>query len=160
MLTQERLKSVFSYDPTTGLFTRIMAISKKSKIGDIVTTKNRSNYIVLRLDGELHYCHRLAWLYMTGKYPTNHIDHINGNPSDNRFCNLRDVSQSINHQNLHRPHRDNKTGFIGVTRDKKRWSASIHINGKRVFLGNFDTPELAHAAYIEAKRANHDGCSI
>jgi len=160
MLTQQRLKEVFSYDEQTGLFTRLLAISRKSKIGAIITTINRHGYIVLRLDNELHYCHRLAWLYMFGTYPISHIDHINGNPSDNRLCNLRDVTQKTNTQNLHNAHKDNKSGFIGVHKDKKRWGARIHINGKNVSLGNFDTPEEAHAAYIEAKRAFHDGCSI
>ena len=160
MLTQDRLKQVFDYNPETGLFTRILAISRKSKVGDIVTTVNRQGYIVLRLDGELHYCHRLAWLFVHGFYPTSHIDHINGNPSDNRLCNLRDVSQKANMQNLHKPHKDSKSGFIGVHKDKKRWAARIFVNGKSVSLGSYSTPKDASTAYLAAKRIYHDGCTI
>lgn len=160
MLTQERLKYVFSYNPETGLFTRLVAISRKSKVGEIVGTINKNGYTVIRLDNETNYCHRLAWLYMTGSYPTNHIDHINGNRSDNRFCNLRDVLEQINHQNIRKPHKDSKSGFIGVTKDKKKWASYIYINGKQTRIGSFNTPEEAHAAYIEAKRVCHDGCTI
>lgn len=160
MLTQARLKEVFDYNPETGMFTRILAISRKSKVGDIIRTTNKHGYIVLRLDKELHFCHRLAWLYVYGEYPKSNIDHINGNPSDNRIANLRDVSQKVNAQNIRKPHCDNKTGFAGVCKDKKKFNARIYHNGKTVNLGSFSTPEEANEAYIKAKRSFHFGCTI
>lgn len=160
MLTQERLKQILHYDPETGVFTRILAISRKSKVGDIVGTPNAHGHLVINIAGKIRYAHRLAWLYMTGSFPINSIDHINGVKTDNRFCNLRDVTHTVNCQNHRAPQSSNSHGYMGCTRDKKRWTSSICVNGNRIRLGMFDTPEEAEAAYLNAKRIHHEGCTI
>lgn len=90
------------------------------------------------------------------------IDHINGNGFDNRRANLRVVCRSVNAQNQKRARVNNKCGLLGVCWNKqnKRWKACIWLDAISKHLGYFDTPELAHAAYIEAKRKLHVGCTI
>jgi hypothetical protein len=93
-------------------------------------------------------CKNTEWL---GKPIPLEIDHIDGNPSNNKLDNLRDVSHSVNLQNRKSATRKNKTGFLGVVKRKNKYAAHITKNGKQVYLGLFDTPELAHKAYKENK---------
>jgi hypothetical protein len=99
---------------------------------------------------------------MTGKWPTYQVDHINGIKTDNRWKNLRDVNGFINQQNRLGPKKNNKSGFLGVTYmpARRKWRATIRFNGNGLHLGMFDKPELGFAAYIEAKRRLHPGCTI
>jgi hypothetical protein len=144
MVTAERLRQLFKYDPETGLFERA---------GRLRNGTNTVGYVQFMIDGEMQLGHRMAWLYVHGSLP-NQIDHINGVRHDNRICNLRESSQAQNCGNVRR-HRDNKSGFKGVIRssDGKRWAAQICKDGLRRHLGTFDTPEDAHAAYCEAAKA-------
>jgi|SRR6516164_945273 hypothetical protein len=157
MLTQERIKELFSYDPETGLFTRLIDRSHNAKKGDIVGSNSRG-YLVIYVDGRLYFAHRLAWLYMIGSFPVYTIDHINGDKKDNRFSNLRDIPNSINTQNVHCARSCNQsTGLLGATLDKRRgkFRSQIKVNGKNIFLGDYATAQEAHAAYIQAKRIYH-----
>lgn len=154
-ITAERLRHLVCYDPDTGAFTRPDGVPVGCKI--------RLGYVMLWLDGRSWYAHRLAWLYMTGHWPKKHIDHINGNPSDNRWANLRDVTVQANAQNRHRVRSDNKTGFMGVTRQgsaKNPFVAKIKGRTGVVYLGSFKTAEEAHEAYLRVKRRIHEGCAL
>jgi hypothetical protein len=86
------------------------------------------------------------------------IDHINGNPLDNRFKNLRLSNHKLNGQNqkAYRP-KNKSTQLLGASWHKrhKRFISFIKVDGKRKHLGYFDTAEEAHAAYITAKRILH-----
>jgi len=110
-------------------------------------------YIRIRVKGKRYRAHRLAWFYVHGIWPTNQIDHINGNKEDNRIANLRDVPQTHNQWNSFR-RRDNTSGYKGVRWHKasKKWSTSIRINGKNEWLGTYSTPEKAHEAYCKAAK--------
>lgn len=158
MQAREQLIADWSYDPDTGLFTRIRAAGRHGchKVGTVAGTSTSHGYVVIRIAGVLHGAHRLAWLYVHGEWPLV-IDHINGDRADNRLCNLRNVSQKENTQNLQRAPVTSKSGLLGAHRfgRQKRWSARIRIDGVSVRLGLFDTPEEAHAAYMEAKRRHH-----
>jgi hypothetical protein len=145
MLNQETLKQHLSYNPSTGLFTRLIAKSKAVKVGDIAGSKDKQGYITLMVCGKLYKAHRLVWLYMYGEWPKNEIDHINRNKADNRLCNLRDVEKWVNQHNRD-ANKTNKSGFKGVCRKGKKWSAVIKINKKTHWLGVFETAELANAA--------------
>lgn len=157
-ITQARLKELLEYDPETGVFTRLTTVSQ-AKAGSAAGSLS-AGYLAVRLDGKLYYCHRLAWLYMTGQWPRQHVDHINGRRTDNRWSNLRDVARRTNQQNMRHAFASNTTGLLGVSKNHKRFMANIGVPGGTRYLGTFDTPEEAHAAYLAAKRQFHEGCTI
>ena len=158
-LTAQRLRELLNYDPETGVFTRRLKNANCVKIGDIAGSLDGRGYCRIRIDGKKRRAHRLAWLYMHGKWPLGEIDHINGFPADNRISNLRDVSHTENTRNVHKPNRDNASSkFRGVhwhRRDLK-WTAQIRANGTIKYLGAFATEEAAAAAYVAAKKIHHD----
>lgn len=100
-----------------------------------------------------HYLHREIMERVLGRplLPSEQVDHIDGNPMNNRRSNLRSVTQSQNMQNA-RKHRDNQSGYKGVSwqPQMKKWRATIRIDGKQKFLGHFDDPKEAHDAYCRA----------
>lgn len=102
------------------------------------------------------------WLIVHGTLPEDEIDHVNGIKDDNRMENLRTVDHQTNMQNLRKALSTNKLGLLGVQArcDGKKWCARIIANGAQHHLGSFDTPELAHEAYLAAKRRLHDGCTL
>jgi hypothetical protein len=150
-LTQERLKELLTYNPETGLFHWLVRTSNRTDVGKQAGhCEKRLGYVLIELDGRLYQAQRLAWLYMHGHWPEFEIDHENGNPSDNRFLNLRAATHSQNLKNVKRPSH-NTSGFKGVHlhRQSGRWRARIRANGKYYSLGLHTTKELAHAAYRE-----------
>ena len=160
-LTAERLKELLHYDPETGVFTWIKTVKRggRASVGDTAGSMMLNSRIGIGVEGTLYYAHRLAWLYIYGRWPVTGIDHIDGDPTNNRLCNLREATQAQNNQNRSSiPMKTNKSGFMGVSWEAKRkkWFASIRNNGKTVYLGRHSTPELAHAAYCKAKAAFHD----
>ena len=160
-LTAARLRELLVYDPTTGIFTRSASvIGPGRKVGRVAGSDNGQGYIKLAVDGRFYRAHRLAFLYMTGSWPLGEVDHINGVRSDNRWGNLRDVSGADNTHNQRLPHKNNTSGFLGVRRSGRKFRAFIGSNNARIYLGVFDTPELAHFAYLEAKRRIHASCTI
>lgn len=161
MLTAERVRALVDYDPLTGVMTRRLKTSIAVKVGQLCGSDNGSGHLQLRLDSKMYQIHRVAWIHMTGAWPTGVIDHLNGKSGDNRWANLRDVSPSVNAQNLQRARADNATGLLGVsTAERGRFRASIHLNGRTRHLGRFATPQEAHAAYLVAKRALHPGNTL
>lgn len=162
-LTQERLKTILSYDIGTGVFRWINATNWRAIAKDAAgCVREKNGYRVIYVGGKLYAAHRLAWLYVTGNWPSGSIDHINGVRDDNRFANLRDVTRSVNNQNLHVANRRNRScGLLGVTWNRGKWTAQISIPGiGKKNLGRFDDPNNAHSAYLEAKRKYHPGCTI
>jgi hypothetical protein len=161
-LTQERLKKLLSYDPDTGVFIWLVRPSHSHvHVGDLAGTKDPSGYIYIKISGKRYFAHRLAWLYVYGEWPRHNIDHKDGIGDNNRIANLRDVTQSINAQNIKKANADSKTGVLGVTRYKGgKYRALIMINGRNKHLGLFDTAEQAHNAYLETKRIYHAGFMI
>ena len=160
MLTQDRLRQILHYDPDTGVFTRI---KKQTGVrqGAIAGSLSKEGYLVTSVDCKVYKCHRLAWLYMTGSWPANHIDHKDGNKANNRFYNLRDVTKSQNMQNQRKAQAHNKaTQLLGVYKNGVNFAARIWHNNTRVYLGTFATKEEAHAAYLAAKRLLHSTCTI
>lgn len=136
------------------------------KIGEPAKECIPRGYIQLGVDRKRYYGHRLAWFYVHGEWPGSQVDHINGIKTDNRIENLRVVSAMINKQNNKGPRLNNKSGFPGVTRWKNpelvtpKWRAQISFNGVPTYLGTFDSPELAYAAYLGAKRLVHPGNTL
>lgn len=138
----------FHYDPLSGLFVRIRTAGGQPA-GTIAGSLDRQGYVIIEIAGRDYRAHRLAWLVAYGEWPADQIDHRNRVRNDNRLCNLRAVSQGENNRNS--PGRA-VSGYKGVSWNKsnQKWCARIKISGKQHFLGLFDDPRDAHAAYLLA----------
>ncbi len=159
-ITAERVKEVFSYDPLTGIFTwRVPRPGRKA--GEVAGFSRANGYLKLQVDRRAYLAHRIAFLYMHGRWPVGQVDHIDGNRANNRIENLREVDQVANMQNRHRAQKNSSTGFLGVRKDPRRFAnpfmAQIMIDGKQKHLGNFPTAEKEHEAYLAAKAQLHAG---
>lgn len=152
-VTQTKLKELFVLK--NGEFIRLVKTGQSTKVGDIAGGPNPDGYQRVKISGKTYLTHRLVWLYETGSWPINELDHINGNKQDNRIENLRDVTRSENLQNLYRPTRGNPSGFLGVSIRKGMYCARIRTNGVLSYIGTFSTPEQASSAYLAAKRELH-----
>lgn len=156
MITQELLHSMFSYDPITGslLFKTHLAGTRKRQVAGYGQNKG---YLSVSIQNKKYLLHRLVWMFHHGSFPKKQLDHINGIKRDNRIENLREATDSENQQNQKKPPAHNTSGFLGVTKYKRngKWVAGIKLNGKRINLGYFDTPEAAHAAYLQKKKELH-----
>lgn len=139
-MTQEEIKKHLTYDPETGVFTKISG----RKRGPYTGFKSTMGYRKIHIDGHEYFLHRLAFLIMTGSMPEQ-VDHINRNKEDNRWENLRATNNSLNQANTVSKSR---TGHKGIRlRPSGRWEAGIclDIKGKKttIHLGTFDTLEEA-----------------
>lgn len=163
-MTLDELKSNLMYDPERGVFTRLKT-HRAVKAGDIAGSKDttRNGAIRVGVGGEYYDAHRLAWFYMTGHLPTKseEVDHIDHDPSNNKWDNLRLVDKLTNMHNLPK-YCNNTSGKAGVTyrKDRDRYRARIMVQGKSIHLGNFKTFKEACAAQDHAKvkygfHANH-----
>ena len=160
------LRSLITYDPDTGVFIwkRRIFTSARAECwnttfaGTVAGREATNGYWDISVDYTRYRAHRLAWLYVTGEWPSDKIDHINGNKKDNRFINLRPATSYQNSCNSKgRSH--NLTGLKGVGvwhyRGIKYFRARITVNKKVFNLGYFKTPEEAYAAYCAASEKYH-----
>ena len=141
-----RLREVFEYHPETGNFVRRHSI-RGAHAGTIAGYKMMHGYITIQVDKRQYLAHRLAWLYMKGEWPRYQIDHKNGDPSDNRWENLREASQT--QQNINTAIRKNNTsGFRGVSwnAQNNKWRARLCEED----IGFFTSKHEAHRAYQAA----------
>ena len=142
------LGEYFSYDPYTGVITREKYISGRAcrhgKCGGL----NNKGYIVVSHDGHRMMAGRLAWILFYGKEPAHQIDHINGDRTDNRIINLRDVSSRENNTNR-AIHRDGRRP--GWRKHGNKYYAFMRIAGKTRHIGTFATSEEAADAYEKAQ---------
>lgn len=151
-LTQEKLKSLLDYDPETGLFTWKITRGN-ARNGATAGRLVNEGYTMIGVGGKEYLAHRLAWLWMTGGFPPDCIDHINRVRTDNRFSNLRLATVAENSQNMREP--GNLAGVTGVCHCGNRFRARIAFKNKTIHIGLFATKSEAHAAYLEKKRELH-----
>jgi len=170
-LTQELVREFLHYDPDTGIFTWLERDLKwfkgekqhccdswntrhASKVAGGVFTKshNGKSYLQISIFDTNMSLHRLAWFYVNGVYP-DHVDHINGDGTDNRWCNLREATASQNSRNM-KLSSLNTSGVTGVSwsESRQKWASSINVKGKRVFLGRFSDLDDAVNARKEAEK--------
>lgn len=150
----ERVREVLKYNPETGLFS--WATSRlRCSIGKPAGWKRSNGHIGICIDRVDYIASRIAWFYVTGKWPEE-VDHVNLNPSDNRWENLRECSHQENLLNRRMP-KTNRSGFKGVQlhTGSGKWRARLRVNGEKVLDGLFYTPEEAHAAYVCAADKYH-----
>ena len=151
------LLSLLIYDPQTGVFVWRRKPARRIAVGAVAgTTMNAGGwkYIIIKLDHRRYLAHRLAWFYVTARWPDHEVDHRNGDGLDNRFYNLRTSTRAENAQNM-RSHRDSASSFVGVCKCRKKWRAAICVAGVNRHLGVFSTPEEASLAYGKAKAEFH-----
>jgi hypothetical protein len=143
-LTAERLREILDYYPQTGIW--VWRVGRRA--GREAGCKLDSGYVLIRIDGRLYRANRLAWLYMTGEWPPEDIDHEDRNPANGSFFNLRPATRGENIANAKRA-RNNTPGYKGVGWDHRvgKWRAKIVVDGRQIYLGWFDTVEAAAAAY-------------
>lgn len=162
-LTANRIRDVLIYDKETGLFVWRITLSNRAIAGANAGSFDKARgYMTIRIDGHLHQAHRLAWMYVTGEWPKNEIDHRDTDKLNNRIKNLRDVTFSENQQNVRIPRRHNTSGYLGVTWIKKlgKWKAQITIGKRCINLGCYSDASVAHDAYVCAKREYHEGNTL
>ena len=160
MLTHKRLLQILSYDSETGVFVWRYAPNGRVPKGSVVGWAKDSGHLCVKINRSSYLCHRLAWFYVFGEWPALQIDHINGDPKDNRIANLRCVPREMNAQNIRKPTKRNKSGFLGVTACNSKFRASISHDGRVKHIGVFSTPEEAYEAYVTTKRKLHPGCTL
>ena len=161
IVNQARLHELYDYDPTTGIFF--------SKTHGVTLKQKHKGYLVVEL---WHYgkekrfrLHTLAWVYYYGRWPHPMIDHINRIKTDNRICNLREVTVKQNCENRSFGYSKSelpKSGFKGVhwIKASNKWKASIGHDRKVICLGLFDDPAIAFSKYKEAAEKLHTHNSV
>jgi HNH endonuclease len=150
-LTAARLRELLSYDPETGVWIRRVSTSNhRARAGDksgITNGYAKRGYAQIRADGRQYPAHRLAWLWMTGVWPVHEIDHINGERLDNRWCNLREASDTEQARNKVRRRVNGNGCPKGVRLNGGKWEARVWAGGENLHLGRFDNHHEAAAAY-------------
>lgn len=154
-LSANDLSRDLAYDPESGVFTWLTDRGNKVRAGDVAGSPDKDGYTLIFVRGRARKAHRLAFLLMTGMEPAGEVDHINGDRSDNRWSNLRELGRAANCQNKLAAHRQNKSGLLGVSTGRRGFTANIKCNGARHYLGYFATAEQAHAEYMKAKALMH-----
>jgi hypothetical protein len=153
MINAGQLKELLFYDPLTGEFVwRVNRRGRGAKIGNRAGTRTADGRWQIRIDQKCYEAGRLAFLWMTGEWPKNLIDHIDCAPLNNRWKNLREATYSENGANSR--DRPGLAPLKGVTwdRSRKKYAARIRVNYRTLNLGRFDNAEEAHAAYVFAAK--------
>lgn len=153
------LDATFRYEPETGhLYWRERGLGRtlSSPVGHIHKQKG---HVQVMLDGSSYLAHRIIWKIQTGKEPPHLIDHINHDPADNSWDNLREATHAENAQNT-RGKRGKKL-LKGVWKTGNVYSARLTVEGDRIYLGTFPTEQEAHDAYCKASEQLHGmfGCT-
>lgn len=158
MISRTFLFERFYYDAASGALTW-RTHHWSSRIGREAGWIDEHGYRYVRLIGHLHAVHRLIWLLVTGESPE-FIDHVDTQPSNNLWGNLRSATKLMNQENRRRAGKNNKAGLLGVSPNGSRWAASIVSHRIKYHLGTFDSPQQAHAIYVLAKRQRHSGGTL
>ncbi len=152
MIDRDFALSMLDYSTETGEFTWKEKPKNHPRMLGKKAGCDTTGYTLIRLQGKKVKAHRLAWLFVYGSMPSLDIDHINGNPFDNRISNLRLATNPQNQANRRR--NAGKETSKGVRRiPSGRYQARIRVSGIAINIGTFDTEELASQAYfVEAKK--------
>jgi hypothetical protein len=159
MLTQEELKRHLFYCPEQGTFTRRVHICATKKVGN----KRKDGYLQITVNGVKYLTHRLAFLYITGRFPLEEIDHKDRCKTNNKWNNLRECTKSLNRANMPCTKRNKLTirGVYKLGGRSKRYQAQIKKDGKTYRLGNYLTIEEAKEAFLKAyKEMYGDFCRL
>jgi hypothetical protein len=159
-LTAELVRRLLDYDQETGALTwkdrpDIPPWLNDRSRGKKAGWTDRKGYTNLQINGGCYFAHRIIWLWMTGEWPDEQVDHRLGDKADNRWVALRAATHSQNASNRKAKNGD---GLPGAHKHSRRgWQSEIRVNNKRIYLGFFSTAEAAHKAYVEAAKRLHGG---
>lgn len=155
-LTQSKIHSLFEYREDGNLLWKVSS-TNRVRIGDIVGYLNIAGYHRVQIDRKKYFLHRLIYMYHHGSLtPGMDIDHIDGNKSNNRIENLREITHSQNLMNA-KINKNSKTGVKGVyfSKKAKKYQTQLVINGKNTYLGTYSTLEEAEKVMKEAREKYH-----
>ena len=161
----EDLRQLLIYEPDTGkLFWRerpqgMFSCERDCRAwnaryaGREAFTPRRGGYLMGKIFSRTHSAHRVIWCLFFGAWPSKQIDHINGDRSDNRIGNLREVSHTENmrNQKLHITNSSGHAGVYWMGKDRV-WRASIWRDGRRKYLGSFVRKDDAVRARLRAEQ--------
>jgi len=156
-LTRERLLALLSYAPRTGVFRWRVARRGPAVVGSIAGCIGSIGYRVISIDDKIYLAHRLAFLYMTGCWPQQDVDHRNRKRHDNRWSNLRDVSRSVNICNMKGPMQGAPFRGVSWLPSRGKYNARLTLRGSRMLDANFDTLDEAIATREQAREFWHGG---
>ena len=144
-LTQETLQKFYNYDPLTGVLT-VRLPQQQTYVGDALGTVDTNGYLVMGIASKTYLVHRIIWMYVKGYMPEQ-IDHINHKRLDNRWLNLREVSNTVNAKNCSTS-KNSVTKINGVSymTSINKYRAYITVNKKHIHLGVFINIEDAKQA--------------
>lgn len=154
-LTQDELKRLLHYNPDTGEFHWRVNRSNGVKAGDLTGTRTQTGYVVISVLNKTRKAHRLAWLYMTGEFPPDYIDHVNCNKSDNSWSNLRCATNSENQRNRGRFGGAAGMKNVVFVEKRKKFQVSLKVAGKEKFIGYYEDAELADLVAHAAREKFH-----
>lgn len=152
-ITQAQVQQAFDYDPETGVLKWKNSLSVRAANGSVAGRPDKDGYLVVGLFTITLKVHRVIFLYMTGAFPKYEVDHINNDPADNRWSNLREATHTQNNWNT-KLKKHGTSGVKGVSwcNQKNKWRAHITVEGRQMSLGAFD--EISDAeALVKMKRA-------
>jgi hypothetical protein len=154
-ITQERLKEVLDYNIDTGMFTWKEEHNPKIRDHLMAGTTRKDGYVLIGIDKKRYYSHRLAWLYITGKNG-NIIDHVDMNPSNNSFNNLRNTTMTGNSRNRQKPRSDNQsssdTPGVAFNKNNNSWRVRIKLNKKTIEGGSYKDYSVAKLVCLSLRR--------
>lgn len=161
-----RVQELYDFDASSGVFRWRKKSHPRSniRVGAVAGTVSHGRRKV-SVDRRTYFASRLVWFICSGEWPVHEVDHINGDCSDDRFENLRDVPRGVNQQNIRRRKGGRPNDLPqGVTFTKahktKPFSAQIGRDRKTIHIGYFADPQEAHQAYLRVKRLTHEGCTL
>ena len=136
IITQDYLNHHFSYDPESGSFTYKIP-TRRRKVGATVGKPDKDGYLTASIGCNRIIIHRAIWMMIYGEWP-NVVDHINGDKTDNRLLNIRNVTNNENLKNS-RLSKRNKSGVTGVIWHKRfnKWHVGIGVNSKLKHIGYY-----------------------
>lgn len=159
-LTHARLLETLHYEPSTGVFTWLIPpLRSQVRAGDRAGSAHGRGYWRIMISGKAYFAHRLAWFYVHGEWPSEHIDHKFRDKGDNRISELRESSPAQNQQNIEAAQKNSASGVRGVFWSKAsgKWCAKICAGGVHVTLGYSDDLAVAAAMRAQAKAVYHPG---
>ena len=153
--SQSEVSAILEYNQEDGRLIWKVAANSRAAKGSMAGHKRKDGYMMVSFGGKKYLAHRVIWLLVHGYWPK-YIDHMDGDPGNNRMQNLRECSHSENMRNRKLP-KNNTSGVKGVTWHKvyQKWQAQVGVDGDNVAVGRYDTVDEAAAAVKAAREKFH-----